>query len=758
MDKDNKCEIEKSKVIEKGKSKEFQKKITELKSYKIPDAINKKYFDKINIYNFIGILKFIYFSEMIEISFVNQNFYNLINRKYPKRIPIIKKSFKTLKKAINFNFSEDFNFNLRKNSAYITDIIRKMIESEVVEYFPKMGVKKYFFNKVKSNPEITKLCLGKSDIGKKSIKYLSYYFDNKNCNINNIDISENKISGDILGPFAENPNIKLQNLIANKCFIDLKTFVNLSKINIEKLSLNNNNIDDELISKLINNNIKELNISYNCLTNEGIFNICKNLPNLRKLNLANNNICDLSLLYISLYIKNQKQKLSSLNLKDNKITITGLITLASTFEKINKNNTNFKLKKLNLSGNLLDLVPIPKRLGTQFLNVYIKKLCLGNHTFNINDLNILLSFINNISNITVLDLSKSAFDNVSLNLIFKKISENLSLKKLKLKYCYLGNTEVNNTLEIYYTKSDLKKEKNKKQLIENKNNIINENDEILYNNENYIINNINKEEEKINEIENNIINNKNDYNIETTNTNNIIINNHEKNNIINKNEINNINECISVESFDLGYNFINYGKLGKIILSDYIKELNIEGNDLHLWGNDIYLFFDFIINNKVLEILILNKNNLQKMANKFLEKINDYNIDNNSNCSLKYLSLEDNQIKDINLELINLLSNNKNLEYLNLQNNLIGNEIGNNYFFHSLFKNKKSLMKQIDISNNKITLNFIVKLIKYSKENIIEKKNCILNITSKQIREEYLNSINKENYRELVNLKNIKCL
>ena len=98
------------------------------------------------------------------------------------------------------------------------------------------------------------------------------------------------------------------------------------------------------------------------------------------------------------------------------------------------------------------------------------------------------------------------------------------------------------------------------------------------------------------------------------------------------------------------------------------------------------------------------------------------------------------------------------MEFLNLQNNLIGNEIGNNYFFHSLFKNKKSLMKQIDISNNKITLNFIVKLIKYSKENIIEKKNCILNITSKQIREEYLNSINKDLYKELVNLKNIKCL
>ena len=752
MDKNIKCEIEKNKEIkeEKVKSKEFQKDKTELKNYKIPDAINKKYFDKINIYNFIGILKFIYFSEMIEISFVNKNFYNLINRKYPKRIPIIKKSFKTLKKAVYFNFSEDFNFNFRKNSAYITDIIRKMIESDIVEYFPKMRVKKYFFNKVKSNPEITKLFLGKSDIGKKSIKYLSYYFDNENCNIKDIDISENKISGDILGPFAENPNIKLNNLIANKCFNDLKTFVNLSNINIEKLSLNNNNIDDEFISKLVNNNIKDLNVAYNCLTNEGVFNICKNLPNLRKLNLANNNICDLSLLYISLYIKNQKNKLLSLNLKDNKITITGLITLASTFEKINKNKKNFVLKKLNLSGNLLDLVPIPKRLGTQFLNVYIEKFCLGNHSFNINDLNILLSFINNIPNITILDLSKSAFDNVSLNLIFRKISESLSLKKLKLKYCYLGKTEVNNTLEIYYTKSDLKKEKKEKQLIENKNNIINENDEILYNNENQIIN---KEKEKINKIENNIINNENDYLIETSN--NIIIDSQEKNNIFNKNEINNINECISVESFDLGYNFLNYGKLGKIILSNYIKELNIEGNDLHLWGDDIYLFFDFIINNKVLEKLILNKNNLQKMANKLLEKINN---DNSSNCSLKYLSLEDNLIKDINLELINLLSNNQKLECLNLQNNLIGDEIGNNYFFHSLFKHKTSTIQQIDISNNKITLNFIVKIIKYSKENIIEQRNCILNITSKQIREEYLNSINKDIYIELVNLKNIKCL
>ena len=47
-------------------------------------------------------------------------------------------------------------------------------------------------------------------------------------------------------------------------------------IYIKKLSLINNNIDDELISKLKNQNINQLNLSNNYLSNEGIFNICKN--------------------------------------------------------------------------------------------------------------------------------------------------------------------------------------------------------------------------------------------------------------------------------------------------------------------------------------------------------------------------------------------------------------------------------------------------------------------------------------------------
>jgi hypothetical protein len=87
---------------------------------------------------------------------------------------------------------------------------------------------------------------------------------------------------------------------------------------------------------------------------------------------------------------------------------------------------NYSLKKLNLSRNLLDLVPMPKRLGTKFLYILTEKLCLGSHSFNINDLNNLLNFINNIQNIYILDLSKIVFDNVTLNLIFNRVIENIT--------------------------------------------------------------------------------------------------------------------------------------------------------------------------------------------------------------------------------------------------------------------------------------------------------------------------------------------
>ena len=671
-----------------------EKDITHRKSYKVPDANNKKGFEKINYYNFIGITKFIEFGELSEILFVNHKFYNIISKRYYKKMPLVKTSIKTMKKNFFFKFAEDFRYYLEKNSFHIREVIRIMIESLNTEYYPKLGTKKFFFGKVNYNNNVTDIFLTNCDIGKKSMKYLSFYLSNPNCKIKNINISGNKISGEILKPLEYSSNLELNQIVADKCIIGTKTLNILSKIKTRKLSLVNNNIDNDILFGLSSDYISELNIANNLITNNGIFHICKNIPNLTKLNLSNNNICDLSLVYICLYLKNPKSKLISLKLKDNMITISGMLTLISTIEYINKENKNScSLKKLNLAGNLIDNTHIPNRLGTDFLNVNLEKLNLSNHSFSEDDLNILFNFINNIKNIKILDLSKTVFNNIPLNVIFKRVAENNSLKKLKLKNCYIGNFEVN---------------------IDN--------------------NNANKDIIKINDDKKNC-------------------------NSINeiKNDQNESNEYLGVESLDLGFNYIQYKKLNNIILSNRLKELNIEGNDLHLWGNDLYLFFDFIVSNKFLEKLNLNKNNLRNMANKLLEKMYNYNNDNNSNCFLKYLSLEDNEIKEINLELTNLLSNNKNLQILNLKNNLIGDDIGNNYFFHSLFRNKISNIKEIDISDNKITLEFINKIIIYSKENIIEKNNFILNITSKEIREAYLKYENKKDFWDLINLSCIKC-
>ena len=73
------------------------------------------------------------------------------------------------------NFSEDFRNLLKKNSLYTSELTKNMVLNFEVEYFPKMGLKKYFFSKMRSNPNITKLYLDNCELGKKSMKNLAYY-------------------------------------------------------------------------------------------------------------------------------------------------------------------------------------------------------------------------------------------------------------------------------------------------------------------------------------------------------------------------------------------------------------------------------------------------------------------------------------------------------------------------------------------------------------------------------------------------------
>ena len=265
----------------------------DMKNYRVPDASNKKGFEKINNYNFIKISKFLSFLEIAHASFVNKKFYNLLTKRYSKRFPAIKATISIFKKNIFIKFSEDLRFYLEKNRFHIKEIIKKIKSLHTEEYFNKLGVKKYFFSKKDFNSsQITKLYLNNCEIGKKSMKYLSYYLCNPKCQIKEIDISRSKINGEILRPIESVKKLDLDNLIANKCIIDMKTLGIISNIKIKKLSLVNNNIDNELISKLENSYIQELNLSNNSISNDGVLIICKNMPNLTKLNLSNNNLCD----------------------------------------------------------------------------------------------------------------------------------------------------------------------------------------------------------------------------------------------------------------------------------------------------------------------------------------------------------------------------------------------------------------------------------------------------------------------------------
>ena len=63
-------------------NKNLENNIIFKKSYRVPDANNKKGIEKINYYNFIGITKFITFAELIEVLFFNKKFYDAISTIY----------------------------------------------------------------------------------------------------------------------------------------------------------------------------------------------------------------------------------------------------------------------------------------------------------------------------------------------------------------------------------------------------------------------------------------------------------------------------------------------------------------------------------------------------------------------------------------------------------------------------------------------------------------------------------------------------
>ena len=618
-----------------------------------------RFFSRLKKNNIYHIFYYLDLFDITEFSFISHNFSKLISSKFQKKTTIIKTTITICNSKLKINLPCDFPIYLRNNCKEVRKEINEVLKLQSPEGFSHLPIKKYFFNHI-GNLNITTINLKNDGLGKKSIKYLSYYIESHN-EVKNIILSGNKLNGQMLEPLSnmEKVNEKEFNVIKlNKCGVDQNTFKFLSVLNVIKLSLKSCNIGNLSLNNLYSVNLQELNLSNNSLTNEATYSICLQIPNLISLNLSKNSLTDISMLYIGLYIKEPKCQLINLNLEDNQITISGAIALINII-----NETKKKFDKINLNSNVID--SLPKRL-INFNNLSINYFCIGGHSFTIEDLGILFDFLNANSKIIKLDLSQTILDNVLLHFIFKKLTENQFINKIKLKNCYLGNTEINDILYSYFTNEDC------------------------------------------------------------------------------KNKINSMN---------LTKNFLSFKNISKIILTNHLQELNLEGNNLISWGENLKDFFDSISQNQILKFLNLNNNFLGIYGKYFLHKIGEHNI----KCSLEKIYLNKNIISDVNIELTNVLVNNKNLKEIYLKHNEIGDKINNNYFFHSLTITELNIL---NLKENKIKLDFINKLLQYKKENpnFLNNFKVYLNISSQELRNEYENEVNKSIYFSLSNINNLTAL
>ena len=198
-------------------------------------------------------------------------------------------------------------------------------------------------------------------------------------------------------------------------------------------------------------------------------------------------------------------------------------------------------------------------------------------------------------------------------------------------------------------------------------------------------------------------------------------------------------------------NFITLNNNFTLILrNNYLTYLNLEGNDLNIYENELPLFFDAIASNTSLRVLNLNNNYLKKQASYLLLKLSEEGCKS----GVEILFLKQNQISHLTIELTNLLLNNKHLTETYLDNNDIGDEIASNYFFHNA---KLTSMKLLNLCENKISLLFLKKCHDYYNSNG-GVNNVKINIFSKMLLDEYDKQNNKDDLRLILKTYNITAL
>lgn len=211
-----------------------------------------------------------------------------------------------------------------------------------------------------------------------------------------------------------------------------------------------------------------------------------------------------------------------------------------------------------------------------------------------------------------------------------------------------------------------------------------------------------------------------------------------------------INHHTAIHSLSLDYTILMPKCCNSLIQSNCLVYINLEGNELNTWGSALDDFFNIIISNKVITELNLNRNYLKDKAKEFLMKF----AEKECVCALKVIHLANNEITDLNLELTNLLQSIHLLIELDLSYNGIGDEISNNYFFHSAVFSNIGLL---NMKENNISLSFILKLLNYLNENYSTFK-MKLKIASKRLTDAYEREKFKDQYHLLANYPNVIAL
>jgi hypothetical protein len=409
-------------------------------------------FSKIKVNNIINIFYFLDFFSLSEVLNLNTYFKQLILKKFQKRMIMITTSLKIYKKTTIMEYNEDLKNLLFRNAAVIRKQIKPLILNSVNDYYYKLPVLRYFFNKTKEK-NILKVNLRNCDLNKKSVKYLSYYLEN-NYKVLKVNISQNKLNSNILLPLCGiiKYESKLNTLKMNECVTDQKTFQHLSKIlenispdNSLRICLKNSNIEDSYIKHFNFSKSRILNLSGNNITNQGVYFMCNSFTNIQWLNLGNNNINSYGAFYFSVFLKDDKS-LQYLNLSRNNITEPGVHVL---LESLN-NNPSHQLSILNLSENIFsNFENIPS-----LSNLRILKLKIAGIYLELENLTHFFKHFNNNNFIKSLSIGCRKHSYNTLSMLFERLKENKMLEELSITNSYLGTCQHLEVIPNYFSRNE----------------------------------------------------------------------------------------------------------------------------------------------------------------------------------------------------------------------------------------------------------------------------------------------------------------